>query len=80
MNETEVAEWVKLLQVGGNAGIIVLTIIASKVAAAFLSALRGIRDDAAKHHAEVLAGQEDIKRSLVALNPASEQMFRKRGS
>lgn len=78
MNETEVAEWIKLFQVGGNAGIIGLFIIAVRVAGAFLKALRDIVETQNKNHAEVIASQEDIKRAIVAIRPQTEEIFRQR--
>lgn len=78
MPETEVAEWLKLFQLGGNAGIVVLAIIAVRVAGAFLKALRDIVDTANKNHAETLAGQEQIKRAIVSIKPSTEEIFRSR--
>lgn len=76
MPDTEVTEWLKLFQLGGNAGIIVLAIIAVRVAGAFLSALKEIVVTLIKNHAEVLAGQEQIKRAIVAIHPKAEEIFR----
>lgn len=76
MSETEVAEWVKLLQVGGNAGIIVLTIIAVRVAQAFLKAMRDLVVTQQENHAETIAGQEQIKRAIVSIRPQTEEIFR----
>lgn len=78
MPDAEVAEWVKLFQVGGNAGIVVLAIIAVRVAGAFLKALNGIVDTLNKNHAETVAGQEQIKRAIVSIKPSTEQIFRER--
>lgn len=78
MTDTEVTEWLKLLQGGGNAGIIVLTIIAVKVARAFLAALRDIKDEQTKTRVQLTAGQEDIKRALVARDPQLAAMFARR--
>lgn len=79
MSETEVTEWLKLFQLGGNAGIIVLAIIAVRVARWFLDALKAIVDTQQKNHAETLAGQEEIKRAIVAIKPQTEELFRARG-
>lgn len=76
MSENEVAEWLKLLQGGGSAGIIVLAILAMKVANRFLAALDKIVTTQAEHHADVIAGQESIKRAIVAGNPRAEKIFR----
>lgn len=78
MSETEAAEWLKLLQGGANAGIICLVLIALKVAKAFLDALRDIRTELAALRAEVIAGQEDIKRGIVAIKPSTEPLFAER--
>lgn len=78
MSDAEIGQWVKLLQVGGNAGIIVLTIIAVKVAQAFLAELRGIKDEQTKTRVALTAGQEDIKRALVARDPQLAPMFERR--
>lgn len=75
MSETEIAEWLKLLAGGGNAAIIVLAMLAIKVANAFLAGLRALRDDGAKQHAELIAGQEEIKRAIVAGNPRAQEIF-----
>lgn len=78
MQDAEVAEWLKLFQLGGNAGIVVLAIIAVRVAGAFLKALHAITDTLNKNHAETLAGQEQIKRAIVSIKPATEEVFRSR--
>jgi hypothetical protein len=69
MSETEMSEWIKLLQGGANAGIIVLTIVAINVARAFLAELRAIR-----------RGQEAIRLAIVAGNPKAEEIFRQHAS
>ena len=79
MSDAEIAEWVKLLNAGGNAGIIVLCFIAVKVASAFLSALKSIVTTMQENHAAEIAGQEDIKRAIVALDPKTAALFRKVG-
>lgn len=76
MSETEVGEWLKLLQGGGSAGIIVLALLAIKVANRFLGALEKIVTTQNTQHAAVLAGQESIKRAIVASNPRAEAIFR----
>jgi hypothetical protein len=65
MSENEAGEWIKLLQGGANAGIIVLTIVAINVARAFLAELRALR-----------RGQEAIRLAIVASNPKAEEIFR----
>lgn len=65
MSESEASEWLKLLQGGGNAAIIVLTIVAINVARAFLAELRSLR-----------RGQEAIRLAIVAGNPKAEEIFR----
>lgn len=80
MSDAEVTEWLKLFQVGGNAGIIVLAVIAVRVAAAFLKALTGIVDTMNANHAKVIQGQEDIKRAIVSIRPQTEEIFRQRGA
>lgn len=76
MSESEVGEWLKLLQGGGNAAIIGLVLIAIRVAGKFLAALEKIANQSAEQHAEVIAGQEQIKRAIVAGNKAAEEIFR----
>lgn len=71
----EVNGWLELLKGGGNAALIVLAIIAVRVATAFLGALKGIVDTMNKNHAETVANQEAIKRAIVARDPASERFF-----
>lgn len=66
MNETEAAEWLKLLQGGGNAAIIILSIVAMNVARAFLAELRALR-----------RGQEAIRLAIVSGNPAAAEIFRR---
>lgn len=78
MSETEVGEWVKLFQVGGNAGIIVLTIIAVKVANAFLAKLDKVAQEQVATRTEIRGDLEDIKRAMVANNPAVAPMFDRR--
>lgn len=67
--------WIELLKGGGNAAIIVLAILGVKVAGAFLTALRGIVETLTKNHAEVIAGQEQIKRAIVARDPTTAKLF-----
>lgn len=76
ISPAEATEWIKLFQLGGNAGIMVLAIFAIKIGTAFLAALRGVIDTQQKNHAEVIAGQEQIKRAIVAINPGTENVFR----
>lgn len=71
----EVAGWLEVLKGGGNAAVIVLAIIAVKVAAAFLKALNGITETMLKNHAETVANQEEIKRAIVSRDPATERFF-----
>jgi sensor histidine kinase regulating citrate/malate metabolism len=71
------ANWLELLKGGGNAAVIVLAILGVKVAQAFLSALKGIVETMTKNHAEQLASQEQIKRAIVARDPASAKFFEK---
>lgn len=71
----EVAGWLEVLKGGGNAAIIVLAIIAVKVAQSFLKALTGITDTMNKNHAESVANQEAIKRAIVSRDPATERYF-----
>lgn len=80
MGDAEVAQWLKLFQLGGNAGIIVLAIIAVRVAKLFLDALRAIVTTAEENHKETIAGQEEIKRGIVALKPETAELFRSRAS
>lgn len=67
--------WLELLKGGGNAAIIVLAIIAVKVATAFLGALRDVVATMLKNHAEVMSGQEKIKRAIVARDPTLAKVF-----
>lgn len=78
MSETEVTEWLKLLQGGANAGIIVLTIIAVNVARWFLKAMTAIVDTMNANHVKTTAQMEDIKRAMVAINPKADEIFRQR--
>lgn len=71
----EVAGWLEVLKGGGNAAVIVLAIIAVKVAAAFLKALNSITETMLKNHAETVANQEEIKRAIVSRDPATERFF-----
>jgi hypothetical protein len=66
VSENEAGEWLKLLQGGGNAAIIVLAIVAINVAKAFLAELRALR-----------RGQEAIKLAIVAGNPRAEEVLRR---
>lgn len=65
MTDSEALEWLKLLQAGGNAGIIVLVLIAIKVANAFLAELRKLN-----------RGQEAIRLAIVARDPKAAETFR----
>lgn len=78
MSGAEVTEWLKLFQVAGNAGIVVLTIIAVNVARAFLKALRDIVDTMQANQIKTVAALEDIKRAMVAINPRAETIFQQR--
>lgn len=69
--------WIELLKGGGNAAIIVLAILGVRVATAFLAALKGVVDTMTKNHAETIAGQEQIKRAIVARDPGSAKFFDK---
>lgn len=71
----EVNGWLELLKGGGNAAIIVLAIVAVRVAQAFLKALNGITDTMQKNHAETVANQEAIKRAIVARDPRANDYF-----
>lgn len=71
----EVNGWLELLKGGGNAAIIVLAIVAVRVAQAFLKALNGITETMNKNHAESVANQEAIKRAIVSRDPATERFF-----
>ena len=73
--EPDVTNWLELLKGGGNAAIVVLAVIAVKVANRFLDALRDITTTMEKNHAEVIASQESIKRAAVASNPATAKIF-----
>lgn len=75
MSDIEVGEWLKLLQGGGNAAVIGLVFIAFRVATRFLNALDKITTTLAEQHAGVIAGQEAIKRAIVAGNPKAEAIF-----
>ncbi len=69
--------WIELLKGGGNAAVIVLAIIAVKVASAFLGALKGIVEKMDANHSETIAGQEQIKRAIVSRDPPSAKFFEK---
>lgn len=71
----EVTGWLEVLKGGGNAAIIVLAIIAVRVATAFLKALTGITETMNKNHAETVANQEAIKRAIVSRDPQTERYF-----
>lgn len=71
----EVNGWLELLKGGGNAAIIVLAIVAVRVAQAFLKALNGITETMNKNHAESVANQEAIKRAIVSRDPSAERIF-----
>ncbi len=73
----EVNGWLELLKGGGNVAIIVLAIVAVRVAQAFLKALNGITETMLKNHAETVANQEAIKRAIVARDPATSRFFEK---
>lgn len=76
MTETEAAEWFKLLQAGGNAGIIVLAMIAIKVANKFLDRMDRLIEENQQTREQLKAGQEQIKLAIVAGNPKLEERFR----
>lgn len=76
MSETEVGEWLKLLQGGGNAAIIGLVLIAIRVAGKFLAALEKLYVAQQENHAENTANLESIKRAIVAGNKNAEEIFR----
>ncbi len=69
MTPAEGTEWLRLLQGGGNAAIIVLAIVAMNVARAFLAELRALR-----------RGQEAIRLAIVAGNPKAEEIFARAAS
>lgn len=71
----EISGWLELLKGGGNAAVIVLAIIAVKVAQAFLKALTGITETMQRNHAETVANQEQIKRAIVARDPYAARAF-----
>lgn len=71
----EMVSWLELLKGGGNAAVIVLAIIAIRVAQAFLKALTGITETMQKNHAETVANQEAIKRAIVSRDPPAERYF-----
>jgi hypothetical protein len=71
----EVSGWLEVLKGGGNAAIIVLAIIAVRVAQVFLKALGGIVETMNKNHAESVANQEAIKRAIVSRDPGAERFF-----
>ncbi len=71
----EFAGWLELLKGGGNAAVIVLAIVAVRVAQAFLKALNGITETMQRNHAESVANQEAIKRAIVSRDPSAERIF-----
>lgn len=72
--------WIELLKGGGNAALITLAVIAVKVANAFLAALKEITTTLTKNHAEIVAGQEQIKRAIVAFDARSAKTFDQRST
>jgi len=69
--------WLELLKGGGNVAIIALAVIAVNVAKAFLAALKDIVETMTKNHSETIAGQEQIKRAIVARDPGAAKFFEK---
>ena len=75
MNETEVGEWFKLLQGGGNVAIMALVFIASRVAKRFLDALDKIVATHQANHEENTGNVERIERAIIARDPKAAAIF-----
>lgn len=74
----EDANWItELLKGGGNAAIIVLCIIATKVANKFLEKLEAIVTALNNNHAENLSEIEAVKRAIIFKDPEKARFFEK---